>query len=350
MSEQSTIVSTPEQLRNTLRITKAATSTVHSARSDLYDILNGNDKRLVVIIGPCSIHDADAAIEYATRLQTQIHQYRSTLCIIMRTYMEKPRTIMGWKGLINDPDLNAQFDMQKGLSIARSLLIEINSLGVPTGSEILNPLTVPYLVDLLSWSVVGARTAESQVHRELASNLPMAVGIKNSTSGNIAVAMDGIQAANHPHYFLGTNSAGQLSVIQSPGNPYCHIVLRGSHAQPNFDTMTFSETLNTLKSRGLCEQIMIDCSHGNSQKEPANQMQVIEKLSQRIATNQCAPFGVMIESNLVSGKQHLSRANKLTYGQSITDACIGWEETTTALAQLHDAMIRARVQQPLVLN
>lgn len=336
----------PQTLWQEYPLSATAQNTVSTKRCALFDILNGNDDRLVVVIGPCSIHDPIAAIEYAKKLRHLIDQHQDHLCILMRAYFEKPRTITGWKGLIDDPDLNGSHNIQKGLKIARKLLIDINEIGVATGSEILNPLSAPYFSDLLSWSVVGARTVESQVHRELAASLPMPIGFKNSTGGNINVAMDGMQAASRPHQYLTINENGQLISAKTQGNPYTHLVLRGSHKGANIDIETTKNTAQLLKSRHLCERFMIDCSHGNSQKDPHRQLNVINTLCDRIASNTIAPFGVMIESNLVGGRQQLAQANTLTYGQSITDACISFEETIIAIEKLSHAVTKSAAKHP----
>lgn len=331
------ILITPEELQRTLPITQSCIDTVARTREQFKAILNGDDGRLVVILGPCSIHDSKSAYAYAEKLQKKIQRYQNTLCIIMRTYFEKARTTVGWKGLIYDPDLNHSFSIDKGLHQARSLLLDINSLGVPTGMEILNPLTAPYFSDLVSWAVIGARTAESQIHRELASHLTMPVGFKNSTNGDVRVAIDGIQAARQPHYFLSPNFSGKMAIIHSTGNAYGHVVLRGSQHQPNYDEKTVQETAAALNDLDLIPRIMIDCSHGNSQKNHTQQLPVLQTLLQRIENGDDYIFGVMLESHLVAGKQAWIPNQSLRYGQSITDACIGWEETEIALEQLHEA-------------
>ncbi|PIZ03417.1 MAG: 3-deoxy-7-phosphoheptulonate synthase [Gammaproteobacteria bacterium CG_4_10_14_0_8_um_filter_38_16] len=332
------ILITPEQLHQILPITQSCRTTATHTREQLKAILNGNNKRLVVIIGPCSIHDPQSAYEYAEKLQKKIHDYRDTLCIIMRTYFEKARTTVGWKGLIYDPDLNHSFAIEKGLQIARSLLLAINSLGVPTGTEILNPLTAPYFSDLISWAVIGARTTESQIHRELASHLTMPVGFKNNTQGDVRVAIDAIQAARQPHYFLSPNLSGKMAVMQSSGNAYGHVVLRGSQYQSNYDEATIQQTVTLLNDLNLIPRVMIDCSHGNSQKNHTKQPTVLQTLIQYIEAGDRRLFGVMLESHLIAGKQPWIPHQTLRYGQSITDACIGWEETEIALEQLHQAV------------
>lgn len=329
---------TPEELHNALPIMQNCIDTVTRTREQFKAILNGDDARLVVIVGPCSIHDSKSAYEYAEKLQKKISRYQNTLCIIMRTYFEKARTTVGWKGMIYDPDLNHSFSIAKGLYQARSLLLEINSLGVPTGTEILNPLTAPYFSDLMSWAVIGARTAESQIHRELASHLAMPVGFKNGTNGDVRVAIDGIQAARQPHYFLSPDLSGKIEITHSTGNAYGHVVLRGSQHQPNYDTQTVQQTVTALNDLDLIPRIMIDCSHGNSQKNHTQQLPVLQALLQRIENGDDAIFGIMLESHLIAGKQPWIPNQSLRYGQSITDACIGWEETESALEQLHEAI------------
>lgn len=329
---------TPANLIDTLPLTAKAAQTVAQTRLILKNILNGKDDRLAVVIGPCSIHDPTSAYEYAEKLRGQIEKHQDSLCIIMRTYFEKARTAVGWKGLINDPDLNETFELNKGLKITRSLLIAINELAVPVGAEIINPLTVPYFSDLLSWSVIGARTTESQLHRELASHLPMPVGFKNNTNGDIQVAIDAVQTAQQPHHFLHADQAGKIAIMRSTGNPYCHIVLRGSNLQANYDNDTIDQTITSLNRLDLMNRVMVDCSHGNSQKNPAQQIIALRQLIARIASGDTRIFGIMSESYLLAGKQTWIPNQPLQYGQSITDACIGWSDTEMILDELSQAM------------
>lgn len=329
---------TPCQLHQKLPITEAACHTVAKTRNDLKRILQGSDHRLVVIIGPCSIHDTESAYEYALKLQKQIARYQQSLCIIMRTYFEKARTSLGWKGFINDPALNNGFDINQGLRTARHLLLRINALGVPAGAEIINPLTVPYFSDLFSWAAIGARTAESQLHRELASYLPMPVGFKNSTSGDIQVAIDAVQAAEKPHHFLHIDTAGKMVIAKTAGNPDCHIILRGSHYKINYDNQTIDQAIASLNHCNLINRVMVDCSHGNSRKNPSNQLLAIRQLGNQIASGDTRIFGIMSESHLMSGKQTWIPGQPLQYGQSITDACIGWSDTEAILYELNEAV------------
>ncbi len=318
---------TPHELGVSLPLTHRAEKTVLRARAEISAILEKKSRKLIVIVGPCSIHDPKAAIEYAEKLQVEIEKYNQTLCIIMRTYLEKSRTSIGWKGLINDPDLNQSCDIDKGLKTARALLLTINASNVPCATEMLNPLSAHYYADLIAWAVIGARTAESQPHRELASNLPMPIGFKNSTDGNIQAAINSMQAAKLPQTFLGLNHAGKVTQINSSGNAHAHIVLRGSIHSTNYNN-------NILNS--ITTPFIVDCSHGNSQKDPQKQMLVLDSLCETIENNQTNIAGLMLESNLLPGKQNINPP--LIYGKSITDACIGWEETKMALAKIDNAV------------
>ncbi|MCX7124959.1 MAG: 3-deoxy-7-phosphoheptulonate synthase [Gammaproteobacteria bacterium] len=330
---------TPEELQLQLPIPQKTTTMIAHKRQQLFDIMTGKDDRLVVIIGPCSIHNSESALIYAKKLQTQIKKHEKTLCIIMRTYLEKSRTSVGWKGLINDPDLNLTFDITKGLHLARSLLLEINALGVPTATEIVNPFTVGYFSDLNSWSAIGARTTESQIHRELASNLSMPIGFKNNTNGDIQVAIDAVQSALQPQHFLGLDLSGKNVILKSQGNPHCHVVLRGSKYQCNYDEETINLTVAKLNKLNLINRVMVDCSHGNSQKNHRQQMSVIESIAKSRKNGDKNCFGVMIESHLTAGKQNWIPDSPVSADQSITDACIGWAETEMALEILSDAVI-----------
>src|SRR3990167_9479032 len=307
---------TPANLINTLPLTAKAAQTITQARLILENILSGKDDRLVVVIGPCSIHDPTSAYEYAEKLRGQIEKHQDSLCIIMRTYFEKARTSVGWKGLINDPDLNETFELNKGLEITRSLLIAINELGVPAGAEIINPLAVPYFSDLISWSVIGARTTESQLHREIASHLPMPVGFKNNTNGDIQVAIDAVQTAQQPHHFLHADHAGKIAIMRSTGNPYCHIVLRGSNQQSNYDSDTINQAITSLNRLDLMNRVMVDCSHGNSKKNPTQQIIALRQLVTRIASGDTQIFCIMSESHLMAGKQTWIPNQLLQYGRS----------------------------------
>lgn len=330
-SEQ--VLITPDILINEFPHTSKTRQVVNDARHAINQILSGNDKRLLVIVGPCSIHDPDAALEYAHLLADAARQYQETLCIVMRAYFEKPRTTLGWKGLISDPNLDGSFDINTGLQSARKLLVAINELGLPIGTEFLDTFTPQYLKDLVSWCAIGARTSESQIHRELASYLPMPVGFKNTTDGNIQIAIDAMQVAQQSHPLLTINQAGYPMMVRTTGNHASHIVLRGSNQGTNFSAESVKQVREALLNIGLPLRIMIDCSHGNSQKKHEQQKEVINSVIQQLMDHeQHGIFGIMLESNLVPGKQQLS--NKLIYGQSITDSCIGWDETRAILATL----------------
>ena len=326
------LLPSPKQLKEEFFLEEAAAQFVLSSRQTIQRIMEGEDSRLLVIVGPCSIHDPEGALDYARRLKLLADEYSKTLFVVMRVYFEKPRTTLGWKGFIHDPDLNGNIDIDKGLRLGRKLLLDINALGVPVATEFLEPLIPPYLADCVSWAAIGARTTESQIHREMASGLPMPVGFKNGTSGNIQIALDAIYAASHPHHFLGINSEGFAAMLKTSGNPYTHIVLRGSLNQgPNYQKPIVNQTLEGLSRLGLRPQVMIDCSHGNSEKNYLKQVEVIQGLSGRIPTEK-AIMGLMIESYLKPGCQPLSET--LEYGVSITDPCIGWEDTVKSLGSV----------------
>lgn len=328
----------PQLLVEQNPVDESTAELILSSRKQAADIIRGDDKRLLVIVGPCSIHDPKAALEYATRLSAIIPRYQEKLLIIMRVYFEKPRTTVGWKGLINDPHLDNSFDINTGLTTARRLLLEINQRGIPTGSEFLDTIIPQYISDLTSWSAIGARTTESQIHRELASGLSMPVGFKNSTTGDIQVAADAVCAASEPHHFLSVSGQSIASIVTTMGNPDCHIILRGSNKGTNYDTKSVENALKTLEKARITPRVMIDLSHGNSRKDHTKQMQVAESVSTQKRSGSNAILGVMIESNLVAGKQTLQINKPLTYGQSITDACVGWEESLKILDCLADAI------------
>ena len=318
-------------------ISNLSSETVHQAREDFSKILNKKDKRLAVIVGPCSIHDPSAAVDYAQRLKEESLRYKDQLHIIMRVYFEKPRTTVGWKGLINDPDLNNSFQIDKGLAIARQLLRDINDLGLPAGTEFLDVITPQYIADLISWGAIGARTTESQVHRELASGSSCPIGFKNSTYGGVQVAADAIGSAQNPHKFLSVTKEGRAAIFYSSGNKDCHVILRGG-SKPNYSKEDIDKTATILKDNGLVESIMVDMSHGNSSKQHKNQLIVCQDISNQIALGEARITGVMIESNIEEGNQSSNDLNNLVYGQSITDACINWEDTKTCLNQLAEAV------------
>jgi len=325
-----------------LPITENATKTVTNARREITDIINGRDERLLIVVGPCSIHDADGAMEYAGRLKKEAERLSDDLLIIMRVYFEKPRTTVGWKGLINDPNLDGGFQINHGLRLARGLLLDLANLGLPAGSEFLDTITPQFTADLVSWGAIGARTTESQVHRELASGLSMPVGFKNGTGGSIQIAIDGVRAAHHPHRFLGVTSQGIAAIISTCGNDSCHIILRGSNHGPNYDRATVSQTARTLRDMGLPARVLVDCSHGNSQKDYRLQPEVARDLCAQVSEGSRDLCGVMMESHLVAGRQDLKPPAPLTYGQSITDACIDWKTTVPVLEELARAAATRR--------
>jgi 3-deoxy-7-phosphoheptulonate synthase len=326
-------LSPPIQIMAERPSTEAAAATVTAARRAVHQILHAADDRLVVIIGPCSIHDPAAALDYAARLQAQRKHHRDDLEIIMRVYFEKPRTTVGWKGLINDPMLDGSFQIDHGLRIARTLLLDINSLGVPAGCEFLDVITPQYIADLVSWGAIGARTTESQVHREMASGLSCPVGFKNGTDGGIRIALDAVEAASHPHHFLAVTKDGRSAIAATTGNEDCHVILRGGHT-PNYDAASVATVSAEAARSGLVPRIMIDASHANSGKNPDNQPHVIDAIAQQVAAGDRSIIGVMAESNLVRGRQTLAPGQPLTYGQSITDGCIDWAMSAAALETL----------------
>ncbi|MEF1254627.1 MULTISPECIES: 3-deoxy-7-phosphoheptulonate synthase AroG [unclassified Vibrio] len=321
--------------------TESASSTTFRSREAISNILKGEDDRLLVIIGPCSIHDPDAAIEYGKRLKVLRDELGDRLEVVMRVYFEKPRTTVGWKGLINDPYLNDTFKINDGLRMGRKLLLDLTDMGMPTASEFLDMISPQYVADLISWGAIGARTTESQVHRELASGISCPVGFKNGTDGNIKIASDAIRSASASHHFLSVTKYGHSAIIETAGNPDCHIILRGGK-EPNYSAEHVSAIKQELAQSGLPQKVMIDFSHANSSKQYQRQMVVAEDVANQIAGGEEAIFGVMIESHLVEGRQDLVEGEELTYGQSITDACIGWEDTEKVLRQLADAVAERR--------
>ena len=327
----------PVALLEKFPATDKAAQTVSETRNAIHQILKGNDDRLLVVIGPCSIHDPKAAKEYAAHLLTMREALRGELEIVMRVYFEKPRTTVGWKGLINDPQMNNSFQINDGLRIARKLLLDINDTGLPAAGEFLDMITPQYLADLMSWGAIGARTTESQVHRELASGLSCPVGFKNGTDGTIKVAIDAINAAGAPHSFLSVTKWGHSAIVGTSGNSDCHIILRGGK-KPNYSAEDVKEVKEGLKKAGLPAEIMIDFSHANSSKQFKKQMEVCEDVCGQLAGGEEAIMGVMVESNLVEGNQSLETGEPLVYGQSVTDACIGWEDTENLLRSLANAV------------
>ena len=330
----------PEALIADLPASETAQQTVNAARTGIHNILQGADDRLVVVVGPCSIHDPKAALDYAQRLKRVADDLAQDLLVIMRVYFEKPRTIVGWKGLINDPDLDDTFQINKGLQLARGLLSTLAELGLPAGTEYLDLISPQYLADLVSWGAIGARTTESQTHRELASGLSCPVGFKNATNGDMQVAVDAIRSASKAHHFLSVTKQGRSAIFQTSGNPDCHIILRGGK-QANYDMFSVQDASDLLLKSGLDAKIMIDASHANSRKIPARQIDVITDIATQVARGNAAIFGVMIESNLESGRQDVVDRQKLVYGQSITDPCIDWAKTETSLHALAES-VRAK--------
>ena len=333
----------PSLLLSELPILEPSAQLINSTRSDIDSVLNGLSDKLLVVVGPCSIHDRKAAIEYAEHVKKWISTYSNELLIVMRVYFEKPRTTVGWKGLINDPNLDNSFDINNGLKIARSLLIEINEMGVPAGTEFLDAISPQYYADLISWGAIGARTTESQIHRELASGLSMPIGFKNGTGGSIKIAVDGIKAASQPHHFLSVTKQGVSGIVKTRGNKSCHIILRGSSNGPNCDSDSVNETSKLLKDNDLPGQLMVDCSHGNSLKDYKKQVLVAEDLSKQISGGSKDVASVMIESNLVEGNQKISaNLSDLVYGQSVTDSCVGLDDTEKILSMFADAVQKRR--------
>ena len=330
-------VSPPNDVISEFPITPPVSELVFKSRQNISDIIHGRDDRLVVVVGPCSIHDPKAAIEYAKKLKNLESSLSSELKIVMRVYFEKPRTTVGWKGLINDPNLDDSYDVNKGLREARKILLDINEIGLPAATEYLDIITPQYISDLISWGAIGARTTESQVHRELASGLSCPVGFKNSTNGSIQVAIDAIGSASQPHIFLSITKEGKSAIFNSSGNKDCHVILRGGKI-PNFESKFIKETSSILAKSGNPTSLMVDMSHGNSQKQFKKQLLVNKDIADQIASGERSIFGVMIESHLVEGNQSIGPKESLTYGQSITDACVSWEDTEIMLKLLSSAV------------
>lgn len=332
----------PSHVLREIGITQTAAETTSTARRDIHRLLHGADDRLLVIIGPCSIHDPKAAIEYAQRLLPLKKELADELVIVMRVYFEKPRTTVGWKGLINDPMLDNSFQINQGLRIARKLLLEINELGLPAGTEFLDVITPQYVADLISWGAIGARTTESQIHRELASGLSCPVGFKNGTDGNIKIAVDAIKTSQQPHHFISVTKGGHSAIVSTHGNEDCHVILRGGK-QPNYDAQSVDAASKDLASAGLAAKLMVDFSHANSSKNYEKQMLVAEDIAAQVSTGESRIFGVMVESHLKPGRQDLVEGKPLNYGQSITDACLGWGESEKLLRVLADAVQKKRI-------
>ena len=331
----------PAVLSYFLPMTETAAQVVHQARKEAEAILRGEDDRLLVVVGPCSIHDPSAAIEYGERLKGIAERYKDDLHIIMRVYFEKPRTTVGWKGLINDPHLDGSFDINRGLRFARELLLQLAEMGIPAGTEFLDAISPQYVADLIAWGAIGARTTESQVHRELTSGLSMPVGFKNGTGGSIQIALDAIGAAAQPHHFLSVTKQGVSAIVTTTGNKACHLILRGGKSGPNYSKEDIEAVTENLRKLELPEQVMIDCSHGNSNKDFRNQPKVAAELCEQMASGSQAIAAVMIESNLVEGNQKIS--DNMTYGQSVTDACIDWQTTEEVLESFSKAVQARRL-------
>jgi 3-deoxy-7-phosphoheptulonate synthase len=330
--ESQTILISPATLKAELPLTKKAMTALKAGRTAVRNILDGHDPRLLVVIGPCSIHDTEAALDYARRLKKLSDEVQDSLLIVMRVYFEKPRTTTGWKGLINDPHINDSFKIEEGLYIGRKLLLDIAEIGLPTATEALDPISPQYLQDLISWSAIGARTTESQTHREMASGLSSAVGFKNGTDGGLAVAINALKSVASPHRFLGINNEGQVAIITTRGNPYAHIVLRGGDGKPNYDSVNVVLCEQVLQKSGIKTNIMVDCSHANSNKNHELQILVMDNVVNQIVEGNQSIMGVMIESNIAAGSQKIpDNLSQLQYGVSITDACIDWESTEKCL-------------------
>jgi 3-deoxy-7-phosphoheptulonate synthase len=333
----------PSHLLREFPCTERPSATVYDARQAIHRVLHGADDRLLVVVGPCSIHDYDAAIDYATRLATLKHELADRLIVVMRVYFEKPRTTVGWKGLINDPRLDDTFRINEGLRLARRILLEINELDLPAGTEYLDMITPQYIADLIAWGAIGARTTESQVHRQLASGLSCPVGFKNGTNGDVKIAVDAIKAASAPHHFLSVTKGGHSAIVHTSGNEDCHIILRGGKTT-NYDAASVDAVCKELANNGLPARVMIDCSHANSQKQHERQVDVARDIARQVASGDARIFGAMIESHINAGRQDLVQGQPLQYGVSITDACIAWDTTAEVLHVLADAVGQRRLK------
>lgn len=331
----------PAQIHEQLPISEKGSTLIHDTRQKIHRIVQGTDDRVLVVAGPCSIHDVGAAHEYAGRLKPLRDEFRDHLEIIMRVYFEKPRTTVGWKGLINDPDLDESFHINKGLAISRELLLHLNEMGMPAGTEYLDLISPQYIADLISWGAIGARTTESQGHRTLASGLSCPVGFKNGTDGNLKIAVDAVAAAMGAHHFLSVTKEGRTAIFSTSGNEDCHVILRGGR-EPNYDAIHVDRAVQAMKAAGIRPSVMIDFSHANSAKIPERQAQVCTAVAEQIAQGNGNIIGVMIESHLIAGRQDVQPEQELTFGQSITDACIGWQDTLPLLRELADAVEQRR--------
>ena len=335
-------VSSPTQVLAEFPINEESSQCVFQAREDIHNVLHGDDDRLMVVVGPCSIHDPVAARDYANRLLELRNELSDDLLIVMRVYFEKPRTTVGWKGLINDPNLDNSFEINKGLRLARELLLDLNAMGIPAGTEYLDLISPQYVADLVSWGAIGARTTESQVHRELSSGLSCPVGFKNATDGGLQVAVDAIGSATRPHHFLSVTKEGKSAIFSTSGNPDCHVILRGGK-NTNYDKASIDEACSSLEKANLKPVVMVDCSHANSLKQHEKQMEVGADICQQLSAGEKRIFGVMVESNIVAGRQNVVDGKAETYGQSVTDACIDWDSTVSLLKQFAQA-VQARRQ------
>jgi len=333
------ILITPDKLKQDIPLTELAAQTISNGRETINNILDRKDHRIFVVVGPCSIHDVKAAKEYALRLKKLAEEVSDTLVLVMRVYFEKPRTTVGWKGLINDPHLDDSFEIEEGLHIGRQLLMDIAEIGLPTATEALDPISPQYLQDTITWSAIGARTTESQTHREMSSGLSVAIGFKNGTDGNLDVATNALNSVSHPHSFLGINPEGQVAIIRTKGNPYSHIVLRGGGGKPNYDSVNIALCEQQLEKSGLSKNIMVDCSHANSNKDANLQPLVVQDIAHQVLEGNKSIVGLMIESNLNFGNQSIPKdLSELKYGVSVTDACIDWETTEKTLKDMRNKL------------
>ena len=333
------ILISPEQLKAKIPMSEAAQKTVVESRQVIRDILDGKDHRLFIVIGPCSIHDIEAAKDYAARLKVLAEEVKDTIYLVMRVYFEKPRTTVGWKGLINDPYLDDSFKIEDGLHIGRQLLRDLAEMGLPTATEALDPISPQYLQDLISWSAIGARTTESQTHREMSSGLSSAVGFKNGTDGGLSVAINALQSVSSPHRFLGINQQGQVSIVPTKGNPYGHVVLRGGNGKPNYDSVSVALCEKDLEKASIAPNIMVDCSHANSNKDPGLQPLVMDNVANQILEGNNSIIGLMVESHIGWGSQSIPKdLSQLQYGVSFTDACIYWDTTVTSVRSMNEKL------------
>ncbi|MDR5860315.1 3-deoxy-7-phosphoheptulonate synthase [Halomonas eurihalina] len=333
------VLITPVELKQHIPLSARAERTVIEGRETIQNILEGRDPRLLMVVGPCSIHDVDAAMDYARRLRKLADEVQDSLYIVMRVYFEKPRTTVGWKGLINDPHLNGSFEIEQGLHTARQLLVDLAELGLPLATEALDPISPQYLQDCISWSAIGARTTESQTHREMASGLSCPVGFKNGTDGSLDVAVNALQSVSHPHNFLGIDQAGKVAIIRTRGNAYGHVVLRGGNGKPNYDSVSVALAEQELRKADVTPNIMIDCSHANSNKDPGLQPLVLENVTNQLLEGNRSIIGLMVESNINWGNQKIpDDIDQLAYGVSVTDACIDWETTEKAFKEMNDKL------------